>query len=410
MNILIVSQYFWPESFSINGVAKTFSEKGHNVDVLTGKPNYPGGILFSGYTVFATSKEKWNNINIYRVPLLPRGNKGAIRLITNYLSFIFFGLLLGPWLLRKKHYDVIFIYAPSPIIQTIPAIFLSWLKKCPSILWVQDLWPESLEATGYIRNKRILGIVGKLVRWIYQHVDLLLVQSKTFVKSVSQMSADKPVVYFPNSVDASFSKPAVISVPESSILDHSFSILFAGNIGTAQSVEAIVEAATLLKQNSDINFVIVGNGSRFGWMKEQVKNRELNNLHLLGHFPVEMMPTFMQKASALLVSLTDQPIFSMTVPNKVQAYMASGKPILAFLNGEGARVVTEANAGFAVPAEDAQGLADTILQLYGMSDEEKDKLGENGRSYYKTHYDHEKLVDQLIEHFENASDLYKRLK
>jgi len=410
LNILIVSQYFWPENFRINDVVKTLTEKGHIVDVLTGKPNYPDGDIFSDYSVWGTSKEVWNNSTLYRIPLIPRGKKSTLRLIANYLSFVIFGVLLGPWLLRKKRYDVIFVYGVSPILKAIPAIFLSWFKKCPSVIWVQDLWPESLEATGYVQNKHILGVVGSLVRWIYRHVDLLLVQSHAFVKQVSQMSANIPVLYYPNSVDTSFSKPANILVRESSILDNGFSILFAGNVGTAQAVETIVEAANLLKEYQDINFVILGSGSRLEWMKEQVIQRQLKNLHLLGRFPVETMPTFMQKASSLLVSLTEQPIFTMTVPNKVQAYMASGKPILACLNGEGARVVTEAKAGISISAEDAHGLADAILKLYQMSDQQRDEIGENGRCYYKTHYDHEMLVEQLIEHFKNASDLYKRPK
>ena len=410
MKILIVSQYFWPESFRINDVVKTLTEKGHAVDVLTGKPNYPDGEIFSSYSIWSTSKEVWNNSTIYRIPLIPRGKKSVLRLVANYFSFVIFGILLGPWLLRNKRYDVVFVYGVSPILMSIPAIFIAYFKKCPKVIWVQDLWPESLEATGYVKNNRILWMVGKLVSWIYNHVDLLLVQSKAFIKPVSLMSSNIPVRYYPNSVDTSFSKPANNSVPESSVLDNGFSVLFAGNVGTAQAVETIVEAAYILKDNQDINFIILGSGSRLEWMKEQVKQRQLKNLHLLGRFPVEMMPVFMQKASALLVSLTDQPIFTLTVPNKVQAYMASGKPILACLNGEGARVVTEAKAGLAIPAEDAQGLADAILQLYKMSEKERNKLGENARSYYKIHYDHEKLVDQLIEHFEDAAESYKRSK
>lgn len=410
MNVLIVSQYFWPENFQINGVAKTLAEKGHSVDVLTGKPNYPEGKIFQGYSKWGMLKEKWNDATIFRVPLLPRGNMSGLRLVINYSSFVLFGLIFAPWLLRKRRYDVIFVHGMSPIFQAIPAIFLAWLKKCPTVIWVQDLWPESLETTGYVKNKRILRIIGKLVGWIYRHVDLLLVQSHAFINPVSLLSSSTPVKYYPNSVDALFSKPSNVDVPEILGLDSGFSVLFAGNIGTAQAVETVIEAADLLKNNLDINFVILGSGSRLDWMKEQVEKRQLNNLHLAGRFPIEMMPTFMQKASSLLVTLTAKPIFSMTVPNKVQAYMASGKPILACLNGEGARVVTKAKAGLSIAAEDAQGLADAILQLYKMPDNERDMLGRNGHSYYNTHYDHEMLADQLIEHFESTSILYKRSK
>lgn len=410
MNILVVTQYFWPESFSINDIVKSLTDKGHNVNVLTGKPNYPDGKVFSGYSIWGTSNEEWNGTTLYRVPLIPRGKKSAFRLVVNYFSFILSGVFFAPWLLRRKHIDVIFVYAPSPILQAIPAIFLAWIKGCPNIVWVQDLWPESLEATGYIHNKRISKLVSKLVSWIYRHSDLLLVQSHAFIDSVSALASGKPIIYYPNSVDTSFSKPATMKVPKIKGLEKDFSVLFAGNIGTAQAVETIVEAARILKDYDNINFVIIGSGSRLQWIIEQIEEYQLTNLEVPGRFPVEMMPRYMQKASALLVSLTDQPTFTKTVPNKVQAYMASGKPILACLNGEGARVVTEANAGLAIPAEDAQGLADAILQLHQMSDKEREKLGENGRLYYKTHYDHDKLVEKLIDHFKNASEFYKRSK
>ncbi len=410
MKILIVSQYFWPESFRINDIVKTLVERGHTVDVLTGKPNYPEGKIFSGYTGFGTSTEEWNNATVYRIPLIARGNKSALRLVANYLSFVLSGLLIGPWILRKNNYDVIFVCALSPILQAIPAIFLAWLKKSPTVLWVQDLWPESLEATGYVKNLRVLKIVRKLVCWIYQRTDLILVQSRAFIKPVSSMSSNKPVLFYPNSVDDSFLKTPTKALPETPCLDDGFSILFAGNIGSAQAVDTIVEAAILLRNYLDINIVVLGSGSRLQWMKDQVDKKQLNNLHLLGRFPIEMMPGFMQKSSALLVSLTDQPIFSLTVPNKIQAYMASGRPILACLNGEGARVVTEAKAGLAIPAENAKALADSILKLYKLSKEEQLKMGENGRAYYKSHYDHESLVDNLVEHFSRVSISQKVMK
>ena len=408
MKILIVSQYFWPEYFRVNSLAKDLKNKNHDVEVLTSIPNYPIGNIYDDFKRNPKKFDYFEGIKVHRVKQITRGRSRNIRLFLNYLSFLLFGLFKSFFL--KKKYDVVITFATSPILVALISIVICKIKKSKHIIWVQDLWPESLEATGYVQNKHILGVVGSLVRWIYRHVDLLLVQSHAFVKQVSQMSANIPVLYYPNSVDTSFSKPTNILVPESLILDNGFSILFAGNVGTAQAVETIVETANLLKEYQDINFVILGSGSRLEWMKEQVIQRQLKNLHLLGRFPVETMPTFMQKASSLLVSLTEQPIFTMTVPNKVQAYMASGKPILACLNGEGARVVTEAKAGISISAEDAHGLADAILKLYQMSDQQRDEIGENGRCYYKTHYDHEMLVEQLIEHFKNASDLYKRSK
>lgn len=402
MRVLIVSQYFWPESFRINEVAKTLLEKGVEVEVLTGKPNYPQGAIFSGYRSWGCQRETYQGINLNRIPLLARGG-GGWRLALNYLSFVVSGLIFAPLMLRKKKFDVIFVYAPSPILQAIPAIFLGWLKGCPVVLWVQDLWPESLSATGHVRNQTVLRIVEWVVRFIYRHTNLLLVQSRAFEKPVRVLASNTPITYYPNSVDEAFCVPSTVAVPEIPGLSDGFSVMFAGNIGVAQAVEIIVEAATLLKQHADIRFVVLGQGSRWEWMREQARKLDLTNLHLPGHFPVETMPGLMQQASALLVTLTDQPIFAVTVPNKVQAYMASGKPIIACLNGEGARVVTEAKAGLAVPAGDAQGLVEAILRLYEMTPAQREKLGSNGQQYYKAHFNHDQLVDQLIEHLQVVS-------
>ena len=408
MNILIVSQYYWPESFRINDVAKTLYEKGKTVEVLTGKPNYPRGVIYDGYKSLGCVTETHNKVPIHRIPMLSRG-RGSLRLVLNYLSFVISGILFSPWMLRGKKFDVIFVYGNSPILQAIPAIFLGWIKGTQVVLWVQDLWPESLYATGYIKNKLVLKLVAYIVRFIYRHVDLLLVQSEAFIDLVEPLASNTPVRYYPNSVDESFSERAVVRNPEVTGLTNGFSVMFAGNIGSAQAVEVIIEAAALLKEYSDIHFVVLGDGSRRDWMLEEVNNRGLSNLHLPGRFPIESMPSFMQQASALLVTLADHKIFSGTVPNKIQAYMAAGRPILACLNGEGADLVIASKSGLAVPAENAKALAEAVLELHGMSMEDREELGQNGFSYYKEHFDHDKLVTELIGHFELLSKNVKEL-
>ncbi len=409
MRALIVSQYYWPEDFRINDVAKTLLEKGIEVEVLTGKPNYPRGEVFSGYRAGGCQQEIRQGIVINRVPLLPRGN-GGLRLALNYLSFIVSGLWHAPRMLRGKKFDVIFVYAPSPILQAIPAIFLGWLKGCPVVLWVQDLWPESLSATGHVKNRVVLKLVEQAVRFIYRHVDLLLVQSRAFEAQVRKLASKTPIKYYPNSVDDAFAKPVTGEVPSVAGLGQGFSVMFAGNIGAAQAADVIVEAATLLKDYVDIHFIVLGDGSSRGWMLQEVQQRGLSNLHLPGRFPAETMPGFMQKASALLVTLADRPIFAATVPNKVQAYLAAGRPIIACLNGEGARLVAEAGAGLATPAEDARSLTDTILHLYRLPAGEREKMGENGRRYYQQHFDHERLIDDLIGHLQAVSQARKDMR
>lgn len=394
MRVLLLSQYFWPESFQINQIATALADRGIEVEVLTGKPNYPAGKIFPGYRAGGCQSEEYHGIPVHRLPLMPRAS-GGVRLALNYLSFILSGLLLAPWMLRKKKFDVVFVYAPSPILQAIPAIFLGWLKGARTILWVQDLWPESLSATGHVNNPRVLKAVEHVVRYIYRHMDLLLVQSEAFIAPVSALAGGTPVLYHPNSVDDSFAAPSSAPVPALAGLDAPFSVLFAGNIGTAQAVQVIVAAARLLKDHADIAFVVVGDGSRHAWMQAQAAEHGLQNLHLPGRFPVETMPGLMHKASALLVTLADQEIFRHTVPSKVQAYLAAGRPIIACLNGEGARLVEAARAGLTVAAEDGEALAAAVLRLYRTDAAERAAMGRRGADYHVAHFSHAMLVDQL---------------
>jgi len=403
MKVLIVSQYFWPESFHINDVAKTLAKNGHQVQVLTGKPNYPKGVIFDKYKALGFNLETHEEVTIHRIPLMARGQT-VFRLALNYLSFVISGLLFSPWMLRKRKFDVIFVYCTSPIFQAIPAILLGLIKGAPVVLWVQDLWPESLTGTGYIKNKFIIKLVEYVVRFIYQNVDLLMVQSQAFIDPVERLSANTPVMYYPNSVNEIFSKSSSISPFKVDWLPEGFSVMFSGNIGAAQSVDTIIEAASLLQEYTDIHFIVLGDGSRRDWMLQEVTTRKLLNFYLPGSFPVETMPGFMKKASVMLVTLASYAPFTFTIPSKVQSYMAAGRPILASLNGEGARLVAKSGAGLAVSAQDSKALAEAILKLYKMPVIEREKFGANGRKYYKENFNHDKLVDELVKNCQLVID------
>lgn len=400
MRVLVVSQYFWPESFRINELVTALHAKAVEVEVLTGKPNYPKGEVFDGYRAWGCVKEQLGEVQVYRVPLIPRG-KGGGGLALNYLSFVVSALFLGPWLLRGRRFDAIFVYAPSPILQAIPAIGFGWLKNCPILLWVQDLWPESLSATGHVKHPFLLKVMELVVRWIYHNVDLLLVQSRAFMPKVRALAGTTPIVYYPNSFleDAPRATHQQIDCPG---FECDFPVLFAGNLGSAQAVEVVLEAATILRNVEGIRFVMVGDGSRRDWMVQHAADRGLTNLVFPGRFPVEAMHALMERAAALLVTLTDSEIFRLTVPSKVQAYLAAGRPIIASLNGAGAEIVQEAGAGLTVPAEDASALAQAVNALYLMPERERLEMGARGRKYYEEHFSHEKLVDELIEHLDQA--------
>lgn len=400
MRVLVLSQYFWPEGFRINELALALHAKGIEVEVLTGKPNYPAGDVFDGYRAWGCTQEQLEGLQVHRVPLIPRG-KGGIRLAVNYLSFIASAFVFGPWLLRNRRFDAIFVFAPSPIFQAIPAIWIGWIKRCPVLLWVQDLWPESLSATGHINRPWVLKAVEHVVRMIYQKVDLLLVQSRAFIPRVRALAGDTPIVYYPNSFMADAPSPARPAV-DCPGFDCAFPVLFAGNLGTAQAVQVVLEAATQLGGVEGIRFVMVGDGSRRDWMMQQATERGLTNMVFPGSFPVEAMPALMDRAAALLVTLADTEIFRLTIPSKVQAYMAAGRPIIACLTGAGADIVREAGAGLTVPAEDAAALARAVLALSGLPAHERSAMGARGRRYYEEHFSHNKLVDELIGHFDRV--------
>jgi glycosyltransferase involved in cell wall biosynthesis len=393
MKILLLTQYFWPETFPINALISGVVKLGHVVDVLTGQPNYPGGKIYPGYFSGKCTTEEYKGAVLHRVPILPRST-GIVRLALNYLSFIISSAFFAPWLLRKRHVDVILVYAPSPLIQTLPAIFLGWLRAKPVVLWVQDLWPESLSATGYVKNRAILKSIEYIIRFIYRHVDLILVQSEAFKDPVQRLAHGRRVICLPNSVDPSFEK-VVDFMPDS---QGKFTVLFAGNLGMAQALDTILATADLLRGYPDISIKLAGDGSRAKWLSNQVAENKLNNVELLGARPIEAMPQLMQQADALLVTLRAKRIFDFTVPSKVQAYMASGRPIIAAINGETARIIRESGAGLAVPAEDPQAIASAILELRALSHSKRAAIGSAGYLYYLKHYSEELVVNNLIEY------------
>lgn len=407
MKLLIVSQYFWPENFRINELFGRLVADGLETTVLTGKPNYPDGTIFPGYRAWGIRKECYAGAEVFRLPIVPRGSRSGLRLAINYLSFVLSGYFLAPFVLRGRQFDAVFVYAPSPLLQALPAILLAWLKRAPLIVWVQDLWPESLSATGYIKNRFLLRMVETVVRYIYRHTDSILIQSEAFRVPVARLVRDaEKIRYYPNAVETVLPSSAPPS-PEAETLTkdiaQGFSVVFAGNLGTAQSVETIVDAAEKLLAHADVRFFLIGSGSRFEWLRVEIARRGLSNVILPGRFPSTAMPAFYAAASALLVSLRDEAIFAYTIPSKLQGYMAAGRPIIASLNGEGARVVAEANAGVSCAAGDANALAAAVMHLRSLSPPECAVLGDNARRYAAEHYSLDRLASDLIVHMERLT-------
>ena len=398
MRLLIISQYFWPESFIINDLARLLHARGIQVTVLTGKPNYPGGDIHEGYHAGGVQREFYEGIEVVRVPLVPRGRNSRVRLALNYLSFLIAASALGSFSLRGRVFDAVFVYGISPLLQALAGVVLSRLKKAPLVIWVQDLWPESLSATGYLSNHAVLTAVGNVVRRIYRSATLILIQSPAFRAPVEAL-CDNPrkIVYYPNL----YQPPPTNSISAAAsglaqYLRRSFSVVFAGNIGTAQDPETILEVARLLRAVPDIRIVLVGSGSRGKWLTENAAAEGLENLILAGRFPSSDMPHIFDAASALLVTLAPRPIFALTIPSRVQAYLAAGRPLVGALDGEPARIIAEAQAGLCVPAGNAEALAGAVLRLYGMSEVERDDMGKRGKTYFERNFAPDKLTTDLI--------------
>ncbi|MCS6757700.1 MAG: glycosyltransferase family 4 protein [Candidatus Devosia euplotis] len=372
--------------------------KGCEVTVLTGQPNYPDGQVFAGYSATGIGRQiHADGYEIFRVPLIPRGNARSIRLALNYLSFVLSGSVLGPWLLRGRDFDVIFVFGTSPILQAIPAIALKPMKRAKLALWVQDLWPQSLEVTGHVKNKTVLQLAGGLVRWIYGRSDLLLGQSHAFIDALRPMAGNVPVKYHPNPADLSFADKTDLPPPYR--LQPGFNIVVAGNMGSAQAPETLVEAARLLGAEADIRVVLFGSGSRWDWVRAEAERLGLGNIEFAGRFPPETMPSLLAQASAGMVLLGKGEILTQTIPSKIPTYMAAGLPIIGSIDGEGARVIAESGAGLATPAEDAAALADAIRQMRLLPDGQLRAMGRAGAAYCAANFAPDRLAKNLIGHF-----------
>lgn len=399
MKILIVSQYFWPENFRINDLAQELVQRGHEVTVLTGLPNYPSGEVLSEFKEDPTRFNHFMGVNIVRVPLIPRGS-GALKLLLNYISFTLAACVLGVWRLWGQKFDVVLTCQLSPVTVGLPGALLAWVKKAPMAMWVLDLWPDTLKAIGVLKSPRLLGWVGLLVAFIYRRCDLILAQSKSFVPKIKNLSGLKiPVVYLPSWAEDVFAANAVVPAQEVPDGHGYFSIMFAGNVGEAQDFACILGAAALLKDRKNIRWLIVGDGRMTSWVKTQIDTLGLaHSVILLGRHPVERMPEFFAHADAMLVTLADQEIFGMTIPGKLQSYFAAGMPVIAALNGEGASVIQEAQAGLTCMAGDAAGLADLVVQMSEMPAAERKSMGLNGLYYSRREFDRKMVIDMAESH------------
>lgn len=395
MKILIISQYFWPENFRINDIALGLKELGHEVIILTGLPNYPHGKLYDGYSNDGVD-EYWNGIKVYRCRIIPRGS-GGLKLFLNYISFVWYGYKKVNKI--EENVDRILVYEPSPITVGLPAIHASKKLKAPYYFWVQDLWPHSLSAAGGVNNPFVLGVFEVLTRYIYKKSKKVLVQSRGFKTYIEKQGvpSDK-ILFFPNSTEEFYAK-----MPPSNVINEKlpkgFIIMFAGNLGEAQSLNTLIDTAILVKEiNSDVKWCFLGDGRAKDKISKKVSDLGLNDtIFFLGSYPPSEMPIYFASADVLIASLKDDPIFALTIPSKIQSYLACGKPILASLNGEGAKIIEEAQCGYVSQAEDSSMLAENVLKMYNISQSEREIMGSNAIQYFNQNFERNMLLRQLVD-------------
>jgi len=395
MRIVLLSQWFAPEPEArVTVFARELAERGHQVTVLTGFPNYPQGKLYPGYRIKLWQHESMGNVRVVRMFLYPDHSQSKVKRSLNYLSFAVSAVLQGPVLCGPV--DLLWVYHP-PLTIGIPAWWISLLRHTPFVYEIQDMWPETVIATGMMKEGISIKLLEYLAAFVYRRAAALTVISSGFKRiMISKGVPEEKISVISNWADEDIFRP-VNRDPELGSrynLAGYFNVLFSGNMGPAQALETVVEAAALLGDLPEVKFTLIGDGLSVDYLKAQVDDKALSNVQFIGRQPMSAMADFYAWADGLLVQLRNDPLFYTTIPSKTLAYLASGRPILCAVPGDGADVVREANAGLVCQPGDAQALADMVRRLYKMPVNERETLGRNGRQKFLSQYSRCALVDQ----------------
>lgn len=401
MKILVITQYFWPENFRINDICEGLKSQGHELHVITSLPNVPGGRFYKGYSLFKKGPKEYRGISVERVRVIPRGRSGFFLLAINCFTFAINALFHIPRHI-KRDYDAVFVFEPSPLSVAIPAIFLGLLtkKKIPSFLYVLDIWPQSMYfLLGLRRGSHTLlrRAMGKICSGIHKRFDTLLVSSPGFLEKLEEQGVEREkMIYFPNWAEEAPQVEYDHEIADRYAVNGKFVVMFAGNMGRAQALDEVIEAARLTSGTKTIIWMIVGDGTETARLKEKIKRYELQDTVLMpGWQDQSIIKRFLSIASVFLVSLLDNEVLNITIPGKIPTYMLAGKPIIAFMNGIGASIITESGAGISVEAGNYTGLAEAVAQLYGLDADELNHMGQNAAEYCKSNFSRESLINQL---------------
>lgn len=395
-HILVISQYFFPEQFRINDICEEWVKRGYKVTVVTGIPNYPQGKYYKNYGLFEKRNETYKGIDIIRLPLIPRGNS-FIMLALNYVSFVISGFFWN--LFTKIKADYVYIFEVSPMTQALPGVWYAKKREIPCYLYVTDLWPENVEIVAGVTNKKILNAIGAMVDYVYKRCDRIFTSSQSFVQAIADRGIDKDKLEFWPQYAEAYYKPLDESeahVPEIP-RDGTFNIIFAGNIGVAQGLDILPAAAKILKnRNLKVRFNIVGDGRFKDTLKEMVKDKEVKEFfNFVGKQPPTRIPEFMAVCDTTLISLSKSKVFSITLPAKTQSCLACGVPVLVSADGEIQNIIESAGAGLCSNAGDAVGLAENIMKLVNLPEDNRIQMAQSAAQYYKDNFDKETLLDKM---------------
>ncbi|MBR4287206.1 MAG: glycosyltransferase family 4 protein [Clostridia bacterium] len=383
MKILVISQYYYPEPFKVHDVCEALVAEGHEVDVVTSFPNYPMGEIYEGYRNGEHKDESINGVNVHRVFTIGR-KTGFLWRTINYYTYSFASSRYVKKL--KNEYDVVFVYQLSPVLMTNAAIKYKKKHNKKLLLYCLDLWPDSLTLGGVKKDSLIYNYYKRKSQKIYSSADKILVSSKMFEQYFDEMFkiSGEAIDYLPQYAEDVF-------VPHSKKNDDVTEITFAGNIGTTQSIETILYAAQKLKDEK-IRFNFYGDGSGLAQLKALANQLKLENVAFYGRIPLEEVARKYAESDGLIVTLSDNPVLSMSFPGKIQSYMAAGKPIIGAINGEAAEIIKEARCGFYTKAEDVDGLVECISDFMKS---DKNRLGENARRYYEQNFQKADFIKRL---------------
>ena len=383
--VLLLTQWFDPEpTFKGMVFARELVRQGFEVEVVTGFPNYPGGKVYPGYRIKLLQREVIDGVQVTRVPLYPNHDQSAIKRVLNYASFAASATIYGVFMAKRA--DVMYAYHP-PLTVGMAAALIKLFRRIPVAYDIQDMWPDTLRATGMLNNPKALDWVARVCRWVYRRMDHIVVLSPGFKRLLRERGVpeSKLSVIHNWADEASLSAP-VGQVPAAFPGAAQFRILFAGNMGKAQALDTVLDAASLLQaRGSRVCWVMLGGGVEVERLKAEAAKRQLANVVFLPAVPMAEVGAYLNAADALLVHLRKDPLFEITIPSKTQAYMAVGKPLLMAVDGDAADLVRQSGGGMVAGSENAEALAQAAEALAGTAPQTLAAMGQQAQQFYRKH-------------------------